>query len=67
MDVTANEKLKELKRQYRELNPPKVKKKKTKTINKPKQPKLSDRDLRDLMGVDRPTYSRKRGGSYIQR
>ena len=34
---------------------------------KKKPEKLSARDLRELMGVNRPTYDRKKGGAYIQK
>lgn len=37
---------------------------------KPKERKdenLSDHDLRELMGVNRPTYSRHKGGAYRQK
>jgi cytochrome c553 len=45
------------------------KKKRKKKAFRPKQykEKLSDRDLQELMGIYRPTYSRGRGGAYRQK
>lgn len=37
--------------------------KKSVTIVK-KPEKLSDKDLRDLMGVDKPTYKKSKGGAW---
>ncbi|WBL16434.1 hypothetical protein [Sutcliffiella sp. NC1] len=37
------------------------------TLSKKKEEKLSDRDLRELMGTNRPTYARGRGGAYRQK
>lgn len=37
-----------------------------KTSEKPKE-RLSDREWRELMGTNRPTYSRKKGGAFRQR
>ena len=38
----------------------------TKTRRKQEE-RLTDRELRELMGVNRPTYGRKKGGSFRQR
>lgn len=32
-----------------------------------KREELTDRDLRELMGTDRPRYARGKGGAYRQR
>ncbi|WP_153732551.1 hypothetical protein [Sporosarcina obsidiansis] len=34
---------------------------------KKRNERLSERDLLDLMGTNRPTYGRKKGGAYRQR
>ncbi|WP_227396994.1 hypothetical protein [Jeotgalibacillus aurantiacus] len=52
MDQKAKEQLMEFKKQLNQEA----------AIKKPKKKKgLSDRDLRELMGVNRPTYSRHNG------
>lgn len=45
---------------------PTVAKDNTKTKRKRKE-HLTDRDLRELMGTNRPTYARKKGGAFRQR
>ncbi|AST93019.1 hypothetical protein BC6307_18020 [Sutcliffiella cohnii] len=42
-------------------------KQKNVTTSKKKEEKLSDQDLRELMGTNRPTYARGRGGAYRQK
>jgi hypothetical protein len=37
-----------------------------KTEQRPKE-KLTDRDIRELMGMDKPTYRRGKGGSFRQK
>ncbi|ALC81743.1 MULTISPECIES: hypothetical protein [Bacillus] len=37
---------------------------KKREVSKKRDENLSERDLRDLMGVDRQILSRKRGGAY---
>ena len=43
--------------------------KKTKEHSRKKKEtgKLSEQELRELMGVNRPRYQRKRGGAFVQR
>ena len=43
-----------------------IEKKNTRTSKK-RNERLSERDLRDLMGSNMPTYGRARGGAYRQR
>lgn len=43
-----------------------IDRKDTRTKDKPKE-RLSDRELRELMGQNRPTYARGKGGAFRQR
>lgn len=46
---------------FKEKKPP------SRKSNEKKPQKLSERDLANLMGVNRPTYKRGRGGAFRQR
>jgi len=61
MDSRAKEKLKQWKKDYQE-----VKQASKKPKQKRKTENLSDRDLRELMGQNRPTY-RRHNGAFRQR
>ncbi|WP_166460954.1 hypothetical protein [Bacillus velezensis] len=45
---------------FKETNPPSGK------YNDKKPQKLTESDLRNLMGINRPTYKRGRGGAFRQ-
>ncbi|RKD22564.1 hypothetical protein BEP19_09900 [Ammoniphilus oxalaticus] len=49
------------------MKPPVSKKKKRRKPQKRRSERLSTRDIEGLMGVNRPTYARGRGGAYRQR
>jgi predicted Zn-dependent peptidase len=54
-------------KKWKQQNPSPKKKHPLKTPQKPTEEKLSDRDIRSLMGMDRATYRRNKGGAYRQR
>jgi len=62
MNKTLKEQLKEWQRQHREIKKYGVKKKKH-----PKLEPLTERDIKELMGINRPIYKRKKGGAFKQR
>lgn len=43
-----------------------IDRKNTRTRDK-REERMTDRELRELMGVNRPTYGRKKGGAFRQR
>lgn len=66
MNKSLRDQLKEWKKQNVVQGQIKYKKKKVATLKK-KEEKLSDWDLKELMGTNGPRYVRKRGGAYTQR
>jgi len=62
MNKTLKEQLKEWQRQHREIKKYGVKKKR-----QSKSEHLTERDIKDLMGINRPVYKRKKGGAFKQR
>ncbi|MGY3717050.1 hypothetical protein ACWE42_16170 [Sutcliffiella cohnii] len=66
MNKSLRDQLKDWKKQ-RALEKQSKYKKKNATPSKKKEEKLSDKDLRELMGTNRPTYARGRGGAYRQK
>lgn len=70
MNKTFKEQLEEWQRKHKTKEQNKKKRNKTCkkcTDCKCKQEKLTQKDILDLMGVHRPTYSRGRGGAFKQK
>jgi hypothetical protein len=53
--------------QWKEKNQSPKKEHKKKQPKKGKQEKLSERELKDLMGMNKRTYSRGKGGAFRQK
>lgn len=66
MNKSLRDQLKDWKKQHG-VSKRIIQKKRTSSNAKKKQERLSDKDLRELMGTDRPTYARGRGGAYRQK
>lgn len=65
MNPSLKEQLKEWKRQHQVKTPKKKRRRKAK--NQGKFERLTESDIKSLMGVNRPIYTRKKGGAYRQR
>jgi predicted Zn-dependent peptidase len=51
-------------KKWKQLNPSPKKKHKRKKPQQAREEKLRDRDIRDLMGMNKPRYRRNKGGAY---
>ena len=61
------EQLKEWKQQHREVTGYGKKKKRRQKAEKGKPEQLSEREIKDLMGMNKPVYRRGKGGALRQR
>jgi hypothetical protein len=58
---TLNDQLKNWKNKNQQVPATKKKEKATQTTQKTPSEKLSDRDIKELMGMNRPRYEKRRG------
>lgn len=61
------EQLKEWKQQHREVTGYGKKKKRRKKAEKGKSERLTEAEIKDLMGMNKPVYRREKGGALRQR
>ena len=66
MNDSLRSQLKQWKKDHLEIKKEKNVKKKNESLKK-RTEKLSERDILNLMGIGRPTYSRGKGGAYRQK